>query len=152
VKHFRSHGSFRDSQNPGDFGVRVTFDIEQDDCGPAALRQLAERGSQTRTQLATNRHRVRSRTSAHQRRVEGLGLPDVAAPPPVRGSVGNDAHQPGAERAACIVLRELYQGGEKPVLRGVISIVRITQHRPGDPPRLCCVALHEYPECVALAR
>src|SRR5712671_6409249 len=66
VKHFRSHRTFRNSENPGDFGVRIALDIEQDDCGPAALRQLAERAAQTRTQLTAHCRRIGPWTSTDQ--------------------------------------------------------------------------------------
>src|SRR5207237_7005789 len=57
----------------------------------------------------------------------------------------------GAERTPGIVLGELHQGREKAVLRGVISIIRITQNRPCYTARLSRIAFHQLPECGAVA-
>ncbi len=72
------------------------------------------------------RDRIGSWTTADQRGIERLGSPDVATPASIGGGVRDDPHQPGPERPVRIVLTELHQGGEKPVLRRIIRIVGIT--------------------------
>src|SRR2546428_6866481 len=145
VKHFRSHRAFGDPEDPGDFSMGVTLDIEQDHRGATPLRQLSEGGAQPLAQLALDRDRIGSWTTADQRRIERLGSPDVATPASISGGVRDDPHQPGPERPARIVLTEPHQGGEKPGPRPLLPIVRITQHPPGPAPRPARLPGYENP-------
>ena len=82
MKHFGSYRTFGNPEDPRDLGVRIPFDIEQDDGSTTTLRQFRERGAQPIAQLIANCHRIRPRAAADQRRVERLGAPDRLGPPP----------------------------------------------------------------------
>src|SRR4051812_17021792 len=69
VKDLGSHGPLGNPENSGDLGMRISFDIEQDDRGAAPLRQLGERGTQPVAKLVSHYYSVGTRPPSNQRRV-----------------------------------------------------------------------------------
>src|SRR3989442_792814 len=74
------------------------------------LRQLGQRGAQPIAQLTLHCCRIGPGPAANQRRIERLRTPHAAAATPVGRGVGDDPHQPWAERTPAIILGELHQG------------------------------------------
>src|SRR3989442_1006332 len=129
VKHFRSDRSLGNSEDRGDLTVRVAFDVEQHYRQAPPLGQLGERLAQPLVQRPPLGRRVGSRAARREPDVEWLDAPDRAAPPPIRGGIGDNPQQPGAERAPRVVLIELHERREHGILGGVVCVLRVAQHR-----------------------
>src|SRR5256885_11871275 len=108
VKHFRSDRSLGNSEDRGDLTVRVAFDVEQHYRQAPALGQLGERLAQPLVQRPPLGRRVGSRAAGREPDVEWLHPPDPATPPPLPRGPGHHPPEPGAGRAARVVLVGLH--------------------------------------------
>src|SRR5256886_1544940 len=98
------------------------------------------------------RRRVGSGAAGREPSIERLHAPHRATAAAIGGRVGDDAQQPGTERTPRVVLVELHERRQHGVLRCVIRIFGVAQHRPGYATRHAGVALHQHAEGRAVPR
>ena len=123
--------------------MRKPFYVEQHDGHTPSFGERGEGVSQSLAQGAPFGVAIGTAGPAGQLGNERLGASHGTSPPPVGRGVRDDAHQPGSERPAGVVLIQLDEGRQERILGGVIRIIGILQHRARHAPCLRGVPLHQ---------
>lgn len=138
-------------QNIGNLPVAKPFDFEQHEGDALAFTQFHHGMAQCTAEITLLCCAMGSDFVARVAVIKLCGNADIPAPQEIAGGIGDDPEQPGSERPGGIVLGDIFQSVQKPVLSCVVGVVRVREDRETHPPRLPRVQLNERAERIPVS-